>query len=269
MYIYVYIHDILPKYQGLPLPRDTHREGKGGLRPSPWCPPRPGRQSSARGWRGGGGGGRERGGGEPRRAAVTPSSPTPLPANPQGPAACRQPALTPGGIPSTAPGARGAVRGTPPPRRAPQGRIPRRGEGVTPSGWGGERAGAAPADGGALGGSVHAAHEVTRGGVGGGEALAGGWRCAEQIPKEEVRGSPDPTEIPTPRGGGGGREVRTRPHGPRVGAPAAPPPVSSARRGFLSRLFAWAGEFVLRDYSSPASFLLGGPERPQRLGTPF
>lgn len=60
---------------------------------------------------------------------------------------------------------------------------------------------------------------------------------------------------------------------PRVGAPAAthpprPAPLS-ARRGSLSRLFAWAGESVLRDYSAPASFLLGGPERPQRLGTPF
>lgn len=47
-------------------------------------------------------------------------------------------------------------------------------------------------------------------------------------------------------------------------APPSPQPSAAFCPG-LTR----DGEFVLRDYSSPASFLLGGPERPQRLGIPF
>lgn len=228
MYIYVQIHDILPKYRGLPLRRDARREGKGGLRP-----PAPMAVPSFPPWQA------ETRPGEPRRAAVTPSRPTPLPTNPQGPVARRQPALTNEGraaLPRRDPldGSRRTWGGTghpPPPssaRRAPRGRIPRRGEGGDTPGGGGGRAGAAPGAEGAPGGGVcHVAPEVTRGG-GGGEALAGGGGGVQSRAPNKRQGvalTPPKPQLP-------GGWVRARPPLHTRGCPPTPP--RSARRVFLS-----------------------------------
>lgn len=155
----------------------------------------------------------------------------------------------------------GGRSGTPPPR-PPWGRISRRGERGHRGAVGAE---AAPGAGAVPWGWV---------------TLPQGWVWEGARPSQRGGGarSRAPNKgrlvVPVPakpqRSGGAGEAIPAHLRAePTRGCPCRLPPPCPARRGSVSRLFAWAGESVLRDYSAPASFLLGGPERPQRLGTPF